>query len=976
MKRKIILLSSAAIACLIGGTVSLTACGGNPADNAGVFGPYIYPEKEIVTDSNVRFDGEIAANESIWQNAVWHEMKSVKANRGLSSTMTLANCDVRATIVTKENGLYIGFETNDPIIYVGEMPIDSLNPDYMINAFAKSGFSIYLTYKTGDELIGNEPAYEIGFAADGTYTMRYNEKDGAYWMGNEYTAWGNPDIVAASRVKGTLNTDGNDGYSIEAYIPWNSLPSLKDVSPENYPKEVTAAFAMERFTGVGADKIQTWEMLNKAGGQEQIFVHTWDTYSSNGYVARPQGAVFGNYGENVYDSGFDLSGDVGNNGEVSFKSNLRRESYLYVRNQKSDTQFAEVRFQVGEKNTHGFWNNPIAANTENGLYDNQPMMGLFFRGDVTADATNRQHVYTFYSGVDVFQTEDTTEYDRRKFAFAFTSDSDNDHYFLNADGGFSSCGEIPCNFKSGHDFKLTVIRERNTFYTYINDCFMSKRTSANIAADAETYMGLFVLNTSITVSDYAFFSGSDAETKIGEYLAVRAGDTFTAVKSDGETRLSVGDADLINDTTAAKKAVISATLNQQIEARVKNVPGNSNKVYAEYTLKYKEKPTMGYGRVTLALTNADGDVVYFGFQAPNTTNIEMLKSWSTRGGVYNWNEPDSATTVAHHGNTKNMLTYQQIDDLYKGEGLKITVYGDGEKYYFFADGKPIYCWANNGTYIRSMEGTGDGCLNVSLANITAVSVGVDCQSVEINDYTFAFGADATAAYEEAFGLRGETFTAKDFSGAYNALVNASNDKGANPSLNMSVPAGSQGVATVNDSVSGETKLFAEFTVKLNNTDAATAGRYVTLAIVAENGKAVHFAFQVNIAGNIDDIRSWTTESGGVMLNWEEAPSGYNYAVHMKDADTAGMTTALKGDGLKVSVYRDENSWHFYLNGEAVNTHATSSHIREIELGETNIAKIGIAVNNADVTVSGYSFLFGSEAETAHTNAGFDGCGSN
>lgn len=972
MKRKtglIAVLTCVMCICLCGAV----ACGKTEGkkDNTGVFESYVYTSGGDVTIGDVHFDGNFADRESVWKNANWKNMESIKANRGLSSTMVLADCTARGTVVVVQDGLYVAFETDDPIIYVGQKPSESLNPDYLINAFAKSGFTLYLTTKTNGSLIGNEAAYEIGFAADGTHTVRYNEHDSDYWMGNEFTTWGAPGVVSAAKVNGKLNTADTKGYSIEAYIPFSSLPSFQNIS--EYPDEVVAAFAMHRFTGVEEGKIQTWEMLDFANGQLKDYVHTWDTYNKDGYVTPVQGAVFGNYANNVYDSGFDLTKDIESaDAQVTFTSTVRRESYLYVKEQKSDVQFAEVHFKVGAANTHGFANDPVPVTPDSTMYDNQPMMGVFFRGDITADETNRQHQYTFYSGVDVFQTEPVTDYDRRNFAFAFTSDCDNDHYFLNEDGGFKSCGEIPCNFTSGKDYTLTVLREGNVFYTYINGCFMSKRISANIANDAETFMGIFVLDTSVTVSDYEFLSGDAAQTKIDEYLAVRKGDTFTAVKSDGDTRLSVGDVDLSQDTGANKKTVISATLNQQIEVHVNGVPCNTNVVFAEYTMKFKEKPTMGYGRVTIAFTNADGDTVYFGMQAPNTAKIEMFKSWSAKNNEFNWNNPDAATTVAHHGSTKNILSYEQIDALYKGKGLTIAVYCDGNNYYFYADGKPIYCWANGGTNIRPMVGTSDGCLNVSTANITAISIGVDCQSVELSDYRFLYGEEAATAYREATGLLGETFVAKDFSGAWNTSVNLENDKGESPSVSFNASGvGNTGVATVNELKESSNEFYVEFTAKFNG--KVDGGGYVIIALVNTEEKAVHFGFQINNALDVDDIRSWSSASGA-MLNWSTTDQEpYNYAVHKDETDLTSITSALKGDGVRVSVYSDGTNCHFYLNGVAVKAYTGSTHIRNMNMGTSAISEIGIAVENANVTVSNYQFVLGAEAEQAHANADLTGC---
>ena len=957
--------------CLLFGTLTVSGCkDGQSEDITGVFDPYEPSAKEPAADENLTFDGEL--DESLWTGAKWHQMKSTKGNRGLGSTMTLVDCEARGTIITTEEGLYVGFDTDDPVVYTGQTSLESLNPDFLVNAFAKSGFSVYLTYKTDGQLIGDEPAYEIGFAADGTYTFRYKENDKDYWMGKEYTNWGNPYILTGARIKGERNTDQAQGYSIEAFIPWDSLPSLEGAG--RYPEQVTAAFGMERFTGVEEDKIQTWEMLGYAGGQKKEYPHTWDTYDRKGYVARPQGAVFGSYEDHYYDSAFDVSRDIANDkdAQISFTSTTRRESYIYVEKQSDTTQFAEAHIKIGKGNTHDLWQEPVTENDQ--WFDNQPMVGFIFRSDIVADQTAREHEYTFYSGVDVIRKDplqpDFAE-SRKNFAFTFTSDASDDTYFGDPLGGWLTCGEIPCNFTSGYDFKLTVIREGDTFYTYVNDSYTGKRTSKNIGNDTETYMGLLVQNTSATISDYTFLSGAEARARIDEYAAVREGTTFRAARTGSDDhRMTLTDADFTQDTKTKKKASIAATLNQQIEAHVKNVPGNSNKVYAEFTVKLKEKPTMGYGRVALALTNADQDTVYFGLQVPNTGNMELLASWSAKNGVDHWapDPEDKNLMVAFHSKDTD---YQALDQLYHKNGLKLTVYGDGKRYYFFADGEPIYCYAKNGTYIRNMAGKGDGDLNVSGANIKDIRIAVDCEEVEISDYTFLYGGDADAKYGERFA--GETFEAKDFDGGTGVrdYVDLRKDRGKNPSVRIKAPVNAIGIATVKKLNAASNKAYAEFHVKLHKKEEGAG--YVILALENEEGRAVQFGLQINNKLEVDDLRSWSTQEGGVMLDWDSTVTGHDYAVHGKDTDYGKISSALNGDGVKLAVYTNGTNYHFYVNGVAVKAFAGDSHIRNMNMGSSNLKKIGIAVTNADVTISKYSFVLGDQAMQAHSDAHPEGC---
>ncbi len=470
-----------AVACVC----SVAAC--NKAEEKGDIFPEYKPvviTKEDYKDDYVTLDGKL--DEDIWENSVWHSMQSVRENRNENNNVTvLEDANIDAVAVVKEKGIYLGVKSNDKVIYVGEDWGTNSSPDVKNTAFGKTGVTIYMTdarnrYRSG------RFSYEIGFAADGMVTLGYSDD------GNGYTRNASGKIRAATVCNGGVNTADANGYSVEAFIPWEALAG---VDASDAPESIVATFGSHRYNNATPKEAAlVWELLDQRYNQGWMQTAAWVEYGSSGVREQPEGNVFGTYGDFGYDAAFDVTGDVdGADRAITFTPDptARRQSRIYVHDIKGTEIYAEAKFTIGDVSTY---------------VDQWPMLGLSFHGDpATVDGETKTCV--LHTGITLDLKANN------KFNSTYTAPALNGEDFT---GKRQFNTNNPFDPTTEDGFKISVYRKGETFYIFYNDKLYDIKSFPYIQADTQTFIGLYVLNLPVTVTDYVFYAGEDAATHVPE----------------------------------------------------------------------------------------------------------------------------------------------------------------------------------------------------------------------------------------------------------------------------------------------------------------------------------------------------------------------------------------------------------------------------------------------------------------------------
>ncbi len=470
-----------AVACVC----SVAAC--NKAEEKGDLFPEYKPvviTKEDYKDDYVTLDGKL--DEDIWENSVWHSMQSVRENRNENNNVTvLEDANIDAVAVVKEKGIYLGVKSNDKVIYVGEDWGTNSSPDVKNTAFGKTGVTIYMTdarnrYRSG------KFSYEIGFAADGMVTLGYSDD------GNGYTRNASGKIRAATVCNGGVNTADANGYSVEAFIPWEALAG---VDASDAPESIVATFGSHRYNNATPKEAAlVWELLDQRYNQGWMQTAAWVEYGSSGVREQPEGNVFGTYGDFGYDAAFDVTGDVdGADRAITFTPDptARRQSRIYVHDIKGTEIYAEAKFTIGDVSTY---------------VDQWTMLGLSFHGDpATVDGETKTCV--LHTGITLDLKANN------KFNSTYTAPALNGEDFT---GKRQFNTNNPFDPTTEDGFKISVYRKGETFYIFYNDKLYDIKSFPYIQADTQTFIGLYVLNLPVTVTDYVFYAGEDAATHVPE----------------------------------------------------------------------------------------------------------------------------------------------------------------------------------------------------------------------------------------------------------------------------------------------------------------------------------------------------------------------------------------------------------------------------------------------------------------------------
>ena len=905
MKKKIYVVALALLAAVC--AFVMAACAA--ADGSKLFKPYdrgVEDENSVYSDANATVDGDLS--EDIWKNASWHDMKSTVDNRvGGNAVVRIDDCDFKATLVPSEKGMYFAAESNDKIIYVGEQFGVTGLPLLQRSAFAQTGITVlFIDYA---ELFSGGGIYEVGFGLDGAVACHYHKDGSMYDLQLD-------GVKTGVKIDGSINSTGNNGYSMEAFIPWASLEKLNAERP---PASVMATFASQRYDGVNSDSLLCWEMLDGGKGAGWLAPVTWEQYGANGFMTLSQGEIFGNYGDAVYDRGYDLTNDAAADKKVTFTATSRRHAEVYVKDTADSELYAEAHFTLGESNSVG-------------EVDQWPMVGVVFHGKEKTVSAGAEYTQSMYVGLGTDLKTDPL------VVTPFTSDPLNGADFAGSRRYNTHLGEV--NFR---DFKLGVYRGGDTFYVFINDEFNCTAKAEYMPDGNDSYMGLFIRNISAVVDNYSFLSGEQARTKLGLLLDETAGATFGIKDFGGNYQNGVN---VSNDKGDNATVEIKVPANGQRYAAVNSWAGDSNKFFAEFNVKYMGTVTANpTGVVAMAFINADGNVSYYGIVLNGGKYTHVASWWTAErnlimyplsGSDANWMTNEDFGFVA--GSTEK-------DEKIRSEGIKLTVYSDGETYYFFADGKPV----NNYTGMNTRKTAGDN-FNVGASEIVTMGLAVENAHVEYYGYTLLSGDAADEAFKQY--SQGATFgnykTNKATGGVYYG-----NDLGTEESsvkISRKVPGFSRTYARdICDTV-----LWAEATITVNV--QAVGWATLGLEFITEDNAAAMYA-GVGLQNNTEIL-------------YNTVYMGFKNDVSNPDAvGYLQLSGIVPAEGVRFAVYRSGGEFHFFLNGQLAATKTDAL------IGETAKTYIALYAQHCTVTASDYTFLTGQKATEKYNAYGLQTAGA-
>ena len=530
MKNKMLTVVLASVAVL-GACAAVVGCGPayTPSYSFDEYDRNLPQPNATATTERATLDGKF--DEDFWKSANWHDMTSREANCDGDDVNLVGFPDIayKATIVTDAKGFYIGLQSDDPVLYVGRKWDDfELNANQVpSSAFAKTGFSLYIA--DANESRG---AAEIGFSIDGDMVMNN------YWHDGSVTRHGISDIAAGVDTKGVaLNSENAQGYNVEAFVPWSSVPVFDETTT---PVSVKATFASHRYASVDLDSVEArvrrWELLDNAHGQGWLNEGAWLEYGANGVERQRQGESFGSlYNGDLYpyDSGYDLSGDDGTeNAKVVFSPSkvVGTHSVLYVNDMQDTRMFAEFTLK------------PNGADRFEA--DRWPMMGMAFNGEpVTIGRETHSQAAHFGIALDCGDPSAPRLADGYYSAPLDGKDFTDNRKFINMNGLFDPFDR--------NGFKLGAYRDGEEFSFFCNGVLVAKTAFDYITADTETYLSLFVRSIGVEISDYEFYTGDEAADRaaeISDSAQMKLGSDMT-VDIDG------------GDVAANEGFTVSATVN-------------------------------------------------------------------------------------------------------------------------------------------------------------------------------------------------------------------------------------------------------------------------------------------------------------------------------------------------------------------------------------------------------------------------------
>lgn len=226
-------MASLALACSPGERTSATSSAGTPFAGPSLRVPFI-------ASPGVRIDGKL--DEPSWQQAARSEA-FVGARDGQKARGALGG---RARLFFSDAHLYVAFDVTDPRLR-GGFPQDAIDP----HLWERDTVELMLDPDGAD----NRDYYEIQINPQGlVFDSRFDDYNlprggPAGPFGDQ--GWSSQ-VERAVSVRGTLDDDSDrdDGYTVEARIPWAAFDRAKRVPPGDGDTWKANLYAMEDNGGV------------------------------------------------------------------------------------------------------------------------------------------------------------------------------------------------------------------------------------------------------------------------------------------------------------------------------------------------------------------------------------------------------------------------------------------------------------------------------------------------------------------------------------------------------------------------------------------------------------------------------------------------------------------------------------------------------------------------------------------------------
>ena len=548
-KRYIAGLIAASMLCL-----TAVGCSGNTVNDNRIkdlFDPYDRGDNVIgagveYSDANANIDGDLT--EDMWKNATWNDMRSEQANRtGSNLKYELDDCDISATAIVRDNGLFVGIKSTDNVAYAGKILKVDNKP--ILSAFAQTGVSLYFS-DSDDAFTGGRPCYEIGFSVAESVKFYYHDANGS--SERELR-----NVSVKAKINGQINSSEVNGYTIEAFIPWSDLGNVADGEVET----IMATFATHRHPAFEiADtydgKKLTFEMLEMQQGAGWLAPLTWKEYGASGKMTSgiTSSDKYGDYDETLKSNMLTLFPKNG-----VFINATDGQKYSYVKNVQGKNLYAEA--------------------VVNNVNVNWGMAGFAFRDVLTPPAYEPQSE----GSSRLIETDNGAVWaglryggdNKGQYLYSISTD-------LTDVGDISKAGNTyvigaPENYddsKGATGVKVaTYISENGTVLLYIND-ELKKIGYAKHLAGKDLCVSFAGRDVSCIYGDITVLSGEQAFEKVKADLAEIESDVY-------------GDysADILADANAVYGNNGDVSLNKtkaQQYLYVKNLHGN--KLYAKATI--------------------------------------------------------------------------------------------------------------------------------------------------------------------------------------------------------------------------------------------------------------------------------------------------------------------------------------------------------------------------------------------------------
>lgn len=566
---------------------------------SGYFPNYNYnnSNEKYVETEGILIDAK--KDDDIWKNINPYHQTSIAENRDRvkydSYSNILKDCSVDVYTYLGNKGMFIYAETDDPIINTTK---DS--------PFNKTGFEFYICNANAKTKLGN--VYEYTISADGFIKLRVRDKN---FLGAE-TYITKPSLG----VKRSTRLLENGGYAIETYIPYET------VGIEENPKEIHMGTALIRLCDEIDNKDVVWELLGmNTNGVAPNNNTTFPIFDKSGYRPFAVGENFGTVNSNIVDL-------INDNGETPSLNTFNRGTVAAFMDMKA------------VKNL--YFETTVKINDFNNIDD--PRVGIILRGEKKKDNTYDQVYFMFE-----LDKEATSKYTIKDILM------------------------LPSNSKAGNDwtksqkylvdsiakdstFKISILKDSDAFYFYVDDVLLCKRSGIKELANANVTPGVASWFTGATFSKYS--------VKMYDLNSVHKNKTEILIGDSNKTNINI-------DLTSEPKNVITTNTTANNQAIVNYIHEATRKFYATMHFKdFESYQDCKDGRIGYSLTSYyEGGynrlfILLRGYK-DHITNIDCYSIKDDDFGGLTWSAVKNVYSLKLNLSGENQFdVYREDDSLY------------------------------------------------------------------------------------------------------------------------------------------------------------------------------------------------------------------------------------------------------------------------------------------------------------------------